>query len=161
MTLSNLPPGVSDSDIPGNRPEDVVWEKAEEAIDIIEVCKECRDECDYAKWFAHEPFADLEDALYTVLDSGWESEGWGGDAQWVIPEYIRQRIMLTLGIEVEKEWEGCEKRIVDKEDDTPFTGGTPDDCPHWLERVEALYERMMDEGYGLPDRINEDGEEER
>lgn len=27
MSMSNLPPGVSDYDIPGNRPEDIEWEK--------------------------------------------------------------------------------------------------------------------------------------
>lgn len=30
---SNLPPGVSESDIPGNRPEDIAWEHLHEKID--------------------------------------------------------------------------------------------------------------------------------
>lgn len=30
---SNLPPGVTDSMIPGNRPEDVAWESFHELID--------------------------------------------------------------------------------------------------------------------------------
>jgi len=32
---SNLPPGVSDSDIPGNRPEDMAWERLHECIDDV------------------------------------------------------------------------------------------------------------------------------
>jgi hypothetical protein len=31
--MDNLPPGVSDSDIPGNRPEDEAWEKVHELLD--------------------------------------------------------------------------------------------------------------------------------
>jgi hypothetical protein len=35
--LSNLPPGCSESDIPGNRPEDVRWEKwLEEALGALD-----------------------------------------------------------------------------------------------------------------------------
>lgn len=33
MGASNLPPGVSDSDIPGNRPEDVAFENLVERIE--------------------------------------------------------------------------------------------------------------------------------
>lgn len=33
MSRSNLPPGVSESSIPGNRPEDLEWEKFHEEID--------------------------------------------------------------------------------------------------------------------------------
>ena len=33
MTGFNLPPGCSDSDIPGNRPEDIAWESFHERID--------------------------------------------------------------------------------------------------------------------------------
>ena len=32
MGLSNLPPGVTDDMIPGNRPEDEAWEKLFETI---------------------------------------------------------------------------------------------------------------------------------
>jgi len=32
MNESNLPPGVSESDIPGNRPIDILWDKAQEAV---------------------------------------------------------------------------------------------------------------------------------
>ena len=35
MYLSNLPPGVTDNMIPGNRPEDIEWEKFHEWIDEI------------------------------------------------------------------------------------------------------------------------------
>jgi len=31
--LSNLPPGVTESMIPGNRPEDAEWERFHDAID--------------------------------------------------------------------------------------------------------------------------------
>lgn len=34
MSQSNLPPGVSESDIPGNRPEDLAWDKFFEKIDV-------------------------------------------------------------------------------------------------------------------------------
>lgn len=33
MSNSNLPPGVTDSMIPGNRPEDTAWEKLHEQVD--------------------------------------------------------------------------------------------------------------------------------
>lgn len=33
MTTSNLPPGVTESMIPGNRPEDIAWEKLHNDID--------------------------------------------------------------------------------------------------------------------------------
>ena len=35
MGLSNLPPGVTPSMIPGDRPEDVAWEKMLEWIDTM------------------------------------------------------------------------------------------------------------------------------
>jgi hypothetical protein len=38
MALSNLPPGVSVSDIPGNRPIDALWDK------LYEVLSRCYDE---------------------------------------------------------------------------------------------------------------------
>lgn len=31
--MNNLPPGVNENDIPGNRPEDDAWEKLHEEID--------------------------------------------------------------------------------------------------------------------------------
>lgn len=36
MGLSNLPPGVTESMIPGNRPEDVLWDRL-----VDEVCGSC------------------------------------------------------------------------------------------------------------------------
>jgi len=35
MYLSNLPPGVTDNMIPGNRPEDIDWDNFHEWIDEI------------------------------------------------------------------------------------------------------------------------------
>ena len=44
MTGWNLPPGVNVSDIPGNRREDILWEKESEAF-----CESCPDgwKCDH------------------------------------------------------------------------------------------------------------------
>ena len=35
MGLSNLPPGVTEGMIPGNRPEDIAWEKLHNDIDEL------------------------------------------------------------------------------------------------------------------------------
>jgi hypothetical protein len=51
----NLPPGVSVSDIPGNRPEDIAWDREaarwfDEPSRVIEVCERERDCCWHAEW---------------------------------------------------------------------------------------------------------------
>lgn len=53
MGLSNLPPGCSDFDIPGNRPEDVLADRLWEALtreDVREVHEEHVTACDHAVW---------------------------------------------------------------------------------------------------------------
>ena len=40
---SNLPPGVRDCDIPGNRPEDAEWERVHEGIDADAVAERMSD----------------------------------------------------------------------------------------------------------------------
>ena len=43
MSGFNLPPGVTDSMIPGNRPEDVAWEKFIESDEPWDICAGCED----------------------------------------------------------------------------------------------------------------------
>jgi hypothetical protein len=49
----NLPPGCFEHHLPGNRPEDALWEQLVDEIDdddIITCCKENQENCDDAQW---------------------------------------------------------------------------------------------------------------
>ena len=48
MALSNLPPGCRESDIPGNRPEEVAWEEFHEQIDS-DMAEHCFDVDDLSR----------------------------------------------------------------------------------------------------------------
>lgn len=50
MTGFNLPDGCETHHIPGNRPEDIVWEQAWEELDMDDICAQHFEECDHARY---------------------------------------------------------------------------------------------------------------
>ena len=65
----DLPPGVSPSDIPGNRPEDEAWEKIENVF--WENDKNCSKEL-WSKFAEAELDSDLVDIVTKAIDYGME-----------------------------------------------------------------------------------------
>ena len=112
----DLPPGVTESMIPGNRKEDIDWENAAEKVDspeIEEACWNSRVDCDFAQW------CECHVCDGTGTQDGYDCNGCGGS---------------------KKKFLECEMNIVDTQGKHDGNNDA-DCCPQWESLVEYHLKR--------------------
>lgn len=69
----DYPPGVSESMIPGNRPQDIAWENAIERAmnEMVDICQCNYEVCDFSQWTATQDHEWLGCSQH-IVESGWK-----------------------------------------------------------------------------------------